>query len=234
MAVLPLVALAQGSSPAEANAGSSTNLLNALRETTRREEAAREGLFPSLLEQLEKPASRLDVADGSIEWLFSYPVASNISARIVEQIEAAKAEILISSYALSDEKVIYSLIRAKSLRGLRVMAILEPTPPIRNYGVPSILIENGVLTFYCNSTGRNNIDYVITDRSTVISGYRCLQSSLNDAAQAQLIQSPSLARIYVRQFLEHLNSSVIPEVQLIRYPTLAADLPKILFPQLSQ
>lgn len=172
-------------------------------------------------------ASRPEVA-ATIEPAFTFPLdqKSNVSRAISKLLDGATSEILINTYALTDPDIIQALVRAKALRGLTVIAIVEPAPNIRNYRVPAYLVQNNIHVVFSKCAGFNNNSYIVIDRSILVTGgYQFTQSSAGQNAENELfIRHAKTAFRYYENFARHLSASVIPEIQLLKNPDTAREI----------
>lgn len=166
-------------------------------------------------------------APALLEPRFSQPkgIRTDISAAIVKAIETAQTEILINAYAITDVNIAQALAKAKVLRGVRILAIMEPAPSVRNYRTPAMLIENNILVAYTANAGFNNNCYLVINRNLVITGsYQFTQSSATSNAENILfIRHPATALKYYRAFAHTYQACTIPEVQLAKNSQAAKD-----------
>ena len=172
-----------------------------------------------------------DMRNQNPEIYFNYPIRTELSQRVTEEIDNAETEILINTYAITDINIAQALLRAHALRNVLVILILEPRPSIRNYRTPTFFIENSILTFYSQDEGINNNSYIVIDKKSVITGsLHFTQTAHNLNAENLMIfkDMPNIATPFYLNFLLHLSFSEIPELQLLKTPDIREDLLNLL------
>lgn len=142
-----------------------------------------------------------------LELIFNYPETGTARTRLIEKIEGAAESILVNSHAITDEQIIYALIRARFVRNVKVVALLEPVPDIRNYSVPHILAKNHIPTFFCNAEGRNHNNYIIIDGKQVMVGQMLTHSANRQAFGALLFTDKKIVQAFTIQYSRHLSYS---------------------------
>lgn len=130
---------------------------------------------------------------------------TDIVQRFIGYIAQAEKEVLISAYAITDERVIAEIVRLHR-RGITVAVLLDPKPAFRDYNTPERLRGNGVPVILAKrgqyGDGWHNQHYAVIDREAVINVTADLTpkaSRNNESLWA--VQLPSIAIRYYNVWL---------------------------------
>jgi hypothetical protein len=133
---------------------------------------------------------------------------------ILDYLGKAEHEILLDAYAVTDIKIAKELARQQYIKknSLRVYAILEEKPSVRNYSVPSFLINSNVLLFY-STGGTNDSNYLIIDGKYLLTGaFDYTQAhSMTAISNLCLITDPKQVAAYRTHFINHLAVAALPK-----------------------
>jgi phospholipase D len=94
----------------------------------------------------------------------------DIQGQIRKAIAAAKTEILVNEYAITDSLIATDLVEAFKRRHVYVALLLDPSPAVRNYQAPEYFVMNDLPVLLVQGTGYNNNKYMVIDRQTVLTG----------------------------------------------------------------
>jgi phosphatidylserine/phosphatidylglycerophosphate/cardiolipin synthase-like enzyme len=94
----------------------------------------------------------------------------NIQAKVKAAIGAAKTEILVNEYAITDPDIAMALVDAFKRNHVFVGLILEGKPAVKNYQAPEYFLENDLPVLLVQDEGYNNNKYILIDRQTVLTG----------------------------------------------------------------
>jgi phosphatidylserine/phosphatidylglycerophosphate/cardiolipin synthase-like enzyme len=94
----------------------------------------------------------------------------DIKARVRALIAAARTEILVNQYAITDPDIAADLVDAYKLHHVFVAVILEERPAVTNYSTPQYFLLNDINVVVYEGPGCNNQKYLIIDRELVVTG----------------------------------------------------------------
>lgn len=116
-------------------------------------------------------------------------------------------EILFSQYAVTNERIIKSLIDAHD-RGVIVIGILEPKPAIGNYVVPRRLADSGIPLLFTAGGGWNNNKFAIIDRAKLLTGsFDWTRSAPGNFENLLIISEVSIVTRYYNAWVKTARSS---------------------------
>ena len=126
------------------------------------------------------------------------------TSAIVEQIDNAKAEILVQAYSFTSAPIAKALSNAHK-RGVKIEAILDKSNVTGNYSSATFISNNGIPVFIdaIHAIAHNKI--IIIDRGTVITGSFNFTKAAEEknAENLLIIKSKELAKTYIDNWMKH-------------------------------
>lgn len=154
--------------------------------------------------------------DSTANVWFSSPEKVRVKALddvVLDYLNKAQHEILVNAYAITDIKIAKELARQQFIKrnSLRVYVIFEQHPSIRNYVVPSFLINSKVMVMY-SDIGVNDSNYMIIDGKYVLTGaFNYTQAhSLKSMSNLHVLTDPKQITAYRNHFINHLALCTLP------------------------
>jgi phosphatidylserine/phosphatidylglycerophosphate/cardiolipin synthase-like enzyme len=129
---------------------------------------------------------------------------------IVNQIEAAKSEILVQAYSFTSAPIAKALISAHK-RGVKVEAILDKSQKSERYTSATFLKNAGVPTYIDDKHAIAHNKIMIIDQETVITGSFNFTKAAEEknAENVLVIRSKELAKIYMENWNKHKEHSTM-------------------------
>ena len=127
---------------------------------------------------------------------------------IVEQINAAKSEILVQAYSFTSTPIAKALTDAFK-RGVKVEAILDKSQRTERYTSATFLVNAGITTFIDDKHAIAHNKTMVIDRETVITGsFNFTKAAEEKNAENLLImKNKELAKIYLDNWEKHREHS---------------------------
>jgi phosphatidylserine/phosphatidylglycerophosphate/cardiolipin synthase-like enzyme len=127
---------------------------------------------------------------------------------IVEQISAAKSEILIQAYSFTSAPIAKALLEAYK-RGVRVEAILDKSQRTEKYTSATFLANAGIPAFIDDKDTIAHNKIMIIDRKTVITGSFNFTKAAEEknAENLLIIRNMDLAKVYLDNWMKHREHS---------------------------
>ena len=127
---------------------------------------------------------------------------------IVNQIEAAKSEILVQAYSFTSAPIAKALVNAHK-RGVKVEAILDKSQKSERYTSATFISNVGIPIYIDSKHAIAHNKIVIIDRETVITGSFNFTKAAEEknAENLLIIRNKDLARIYVGNWEKHKEHS---------------------------
>ena len=127
---------------------------------------------------------------------------------IVNQIEAARSEILVQAYSFTSTPIAKALISAHK-RGVKVEAILDKSQKRERYTSATFISNAGIPSCIDNKHAIAHNKIMIIDKETVITGsFNFTKAAEEKNAENLLsIRNKDLARIYVGNWEKHKDHS---------------------------
>ena len=127
---------------------------------------------------------------------------------IVEQINAAKYEILVQAYSFTSAPIAKALLYAYK-RGVSVQVILDKSQKSEKYTSGTFISNAGIPTFIDDKHAIAHNKIVIIDRETVITGSFNFTKAAEDknAENLLIIRNKDLAKIYLENWEKHKEHS---------------------------
>jgi phosphatidylserine/phosphatidylglycerophosphate/cardiolipin synthase-like enzyme len=127
---------------------------------------------------------------------------------IVNQIEAAKSEILVQAYSFTSIPIAKALINAHK-RGVKVEVILDKSQKSERYTSATFLKNAGVPTYIDDKHAIAHNKIMIIDKEIVITGSFNFTKAAEEknAENLLIIKNPELAKIYIDNWINHRNHS---------------------------
>jgi phosphatidylserine/phosphatidylglycerophosphate/cardiolipin synthase-like enzyme len=127
---------------------------------------------------------------------------------IVEQISAAKSEILIQAYSFTSAPIAKALLEAYK-RGVRVEAILDKSQRTEKYTSATFLANAGIPAFIDDKHTIAHNKIIIIDRETVITGSFNFTKAAEEknAENLLIIRNMDLAKMYLDNWMKHREHS---------------------------
>jgi phosphatidylserine/phosphatidylglycerophosphate/cardiolipin synthase-like enzyme len=127
---------------------------------------------------------------------------------IVEQINAAKSEILVQAYSFTSAPIAKALTDAFK-RGVKVQAILDKSQKSEKYSSATFVSNAGIPTLidYKHAIAHNKI--MIIDKETVITGSFNFTKAAEEknAENLLVIRNKDLAKVYMDNWYKHKEHS---------------------------
>jgi phosphatidylserine/phosphatidylglycerophosphate/cardiolipin synthase-like enzyme len=127
---------------------------------------------------------------------------------IVNQIEAAKSEILVQAYSFTSAPIAKALVSAHK-RGVKVEALLDKSQKSERYTSATFLKNSGVPTYIDDKHAIAHNKIMVIDQETVITGSFNFTKAAEEknAENVLVIRSKELAKIYIDNWINHRNHS---------------------------
>lgn len=136
----------------------------------------------------------------------------NIEAAVVKALDLARSEILISQGAITSVAIGEAIVNAFK-RKVVVGIILQKNPPIKNYQTPAYFDAHRVPYVYAATEARHDQKYCVIDRRIVLTGsFDWLASALANNENLLVIDDPSVAACYVRNWQLVAQETRIPDL----------------------
>jgi phosphatidylserine/phosphatidylglycerophosphate/cardiolipin synthase-like enzyme len=146
-------------------------------------------------------------ATGSIDVSFS--PNGGATAAIVNEIQAARKEILVQAYSFTSPPIAKALIEAHK-RGVKVVAVLDKSQRTERYTSATFLSNAGVIVLIDGNHAIAHNKIIIIDRETLITGsFNFTQAAELKNAENLLIfhgNKPLVDR-YIKNFEDHKGHS---------------------------
>jgi phosphatidylserine/phosphatidylglycerophosphate/cardiolipin synthase-like enzyme len=128
------------------------------------------------------------------------------SEAIVEQIDNAKAEILIQAYSFTSAPIAKALLNAHK-RGVKVETILDKSQRKARYTSATFMANSGIPTYIDSKHAIAHNKIIIIDRETVITGSFNFTKAAEEknAENILIITSKDLAKIYIENWKNHFE-----------------------------
>jgi phosphatidylserine/phosphatidylglycerophosphate/cardiolipin synthase-like enzyme len=129
---------------------------------------------------------------------------------IVNQIEAAKSEILVQAYSFTSTPIAKALISAHK-RGVKVEALLDKSQKSERYTAATFLKNSGVPTYIDDKHAIAHNKIMVIDQETVITGSFNFTKAAEEknAENVLVIRSKELAKIYMENWNKHKEHSTM-------------------------
>lgn len=127
---------------------------------------------------------------------------------IVEQINAAKTEVLVQAYSFTSAPIAKALLEAYK-RGVRVEAILDKSQRTEKYTSATFLSNSGIPTYIDDKHAIAHNKIMIIDKETVITGSFNFTKAAEEknAENVLFIKSKELAKVYMDNWYNHKEHS---------------------------
>jgi phosphatidylserine/phosphatidylglycerophosphate/cardiolipin synthase-like enzyme len=148
------------------------------------------------------------IADSRVCFVPEYDGGPSCTARIAYAIAAAKQSILVQAYGFTSVPITDALVAAHS-RGIDVRVILDKSNLRRGYSAASVLERAGVPVLIDSAHAIAHNKVMVIDGRTVITGsFNFTKSAeFRDAENVLIIEDPSLAAEYARNWHDHAGHS---------------------------
>ena len=127
---------------------------------------------------------------------------------IVDQINAAKSEILVQAHSFTSASIAKALLHAYK-RGVKVEAILDKSQRKEKYTSATFLVNAGILTFIDDKHAIAHNKIMIIDKEMVITGSFNFTKAAEEknAENVLVIKSKELAKVYIDNWYKHKEHS---------------------------
>ena len=127
---------------------------------------------------------------------------------IVDQINAAKSEILVQAHSFTSASIAKALLHAYK-RGVKVEAILDKSQRKEKYTSATFLVNAGILTFIDDKHAIAHNKIIIIDKEVVITGSFNFTKAAEEknAENVLVIKSKELAKVYIDNWYKHKEHS---------------------------
>jgi phosphatidylserine/phosphatidylglycerophosphate/cardiolipin synthase-like enzyme len=127
---------------------------------------------------------------------------------IVEQIDNAKAEILIQAYSFTSAPIAKALLNAHK-RGVKVETILDKSQRKARYTSATFMANSGIPTYIDSKHAIAHNKIIIIDQETIITGSFNFTKAAEEknAENLLIITSKDLAKIYIENWKNHFDHS---------------------------
>jgi phosphatidylserine/phosphatidylglycerophosphate/cardiolipin synthase-like enzyme len=127
---------------------------------------------------------------------------------IVNQIEAAKSEILVQAYSFTSAPIAKALVNAHK-RGVKVEAILDKSQKSERYTSATFISNAGIPTYIDSKHAIAHNKIMIIDKETVVTGsFNFTKAAEEKNAENLLItRNKDLAKIYMENWYKHKEHS---------------------------
>jgi len=127
---------------------------------------------------------------------------------IVDQINAAKSEILVQAHSFTSASIAKALLNAYK-RGVKVEAILDKSQRKEKYTSATFLVNAGILTFIDDKHAIAHNKIIIIDKEMVITGSFNFTKAAEEknAENVLVIKSKELAKVYIDNWYKHKEHS---------------------------
>ncbi len=127
---------------------------------------------------------------------------------IVEQISAAKSEILVQAYSFTSAPIARALTEAFK-RGVKVQIILDKSQKSEKYTSSTFISNAGIPTFIDDKHAIAHNKIMIIDKETVITGSFNFTKAAEEknAENLLVIKSKELAKVYMENWYKHREHS---------------------------
>ena len=166
-------------------------------------------LFVILLIALQ-PGYAIDLTLNNTPAQVCFSPNGGCTETIVNQIEAAKSEILVQAYSFTSAPIAKALISAHK-RGVKVEAILDKSQKSERYTSATFLKNAGVPTYIDDKHAIAHNKIMIIDQETVITGSFNFTKAAEEknAENLLVIRSKELAKIYMENWNKHKEHSTM-------------------------
>jgi phosphatidylserine/phosphatidylglycerophosphate/cardiolipin synthase-like enzyme len=123
---------------------------------------------------------------------------------IVDQISAAKSEILVQAYSFTSAPIAKALINVFK-RGVKVQVILDKSQKSEKYTSATFIFNAGIPTFIDDKHAIAHNKIMIIDKETVITGSFNFTKAAEEknAENLLIIKSKDLSKIYIDNWKTH-------------------------------
>jgi len=126
---------------------------------------------------------------------------------VVGAIDAARTEVLVSSYSFTSAPIASALKRAHD-RGIRVLVILDKSQQTERYSGLTYLVRAGIPVWVDSSHPIAHNKLVLVDRQVTVTGsFNHSKAAEVNAENLLVIQSPELTAYYVANWETHRQHS---------------------------
>jgi phosphatidylserine/phosphatidylglycerophosphate/cardiolipin synthase-like enzyme len=127
---------------------------------------------------------------------------------IVEQINAAKSEILVQAYSFTSAPIAKALTGAYK-RGIKVQVILDKSQKSERYTSATFISNAGIPTYIDDKHAIAHNKIMIIDRETVITGSFNFTKAAEEknAENLLILKSKELAKVYMDNWYKHREHS---------------------------
>ena len=127
---------------------------------------------------------------------------------IVNQIEAAKSEILVQAYSFTSAPIAKALTDAFK-RGVKVEAILDKSQKRERYTSATFISNAGIPTYIDSKHAIAHNKIMIIDKETVITGSFNFTKAAEEknAENLRIIKAKDLAKLYIDNWYAHKEHS---------------------------
>jgi phosphatidylserine/phosphatidylglycerophosphate/cardiolipin synthase-like enzyme len=127
---------------------------------------------------------------------------------IVNQIEAAKSEILVQAYSFTSVPIAKALLNAHK-RVVKVETILDKSQRRGKYTSATFLANSGIPTYIDSKHAIAHNKIIIIDRETVITGSFNFTKAAEEknAENLLIIKEKNLAKLYIDNWYKHKEHS---------------------------
>ena len=127
---------------------------------------------------------------------------------IVNQIEAAKSEILVQAYSFTSAPIAKALVSAHK-RGVKIEAILDKSQKSERYTSATFISNAGIPTYIDSKHAIAHNKIMIIDKETVITGSFNFTKAAEEknAENLLIIMNKDLAKVYMENWYKHKEHS---------------------------
>ena len=127
---------------------------------------------------------------------------------IVEQINAAKSEVLVQAYSFTSAPIAKALTNAFK-RGVKIQVILDKSQKSEKYTSATFIFNAGIPTFIDDKHAIAHNKIMIIDRETVITGSFNFTKAAEEknAENLLILKNKDLAKIYMENWNRHKEHS---------------------------
>lgn len=127
---------------------------------------------------------------------------------IIQEIDRAKAEILVQAYSFTSAPIAKALLIAHK-KGVQVVAVLDKSNKTAKYSSATFLFNSGIPIFIDSAHAIAHNKIIIIDRETVITGSFNFTKSAEEknAENILILKSKDLAKEYLKYWEKHEGHS---------------------------
>ncbi|MBF0524154.1 MAG: phospholipase D family protein [Deltaproteobacteria bacterium] len=151
-------------------------------------------------------AADLVLNDTPVQVCFS--PGGDCTAKIVQEIDAARTEILVQAYSFTSAPIAKALLEATK-RKINVTAVLDKSQRSQKYTSARFMQNSGIPVYIDDAHAIAHNKIIIIDKSTVITGSFNFTKAAEEknAENLLIIRSPALAKIYTENWVLHRQHS---------------------------